>query len=216
MKKILRPISAPITSMICALVTFCMPVTSMLSLDSTRKRQERSPYSYKAAAAIAATHRIASGKKSPTSGDWQFFLEANCGGRRHAFARAGREIPRLHPDPPDARHRVPRAQVRRWVGTTPPARWCRWISAPSVQVSCRQGIAELFQYSLISRIEIDKKLEDLHRQGTALGTRSRAAAPAVLPEAILMGGLRLSRFRKRGSVYAPQTMAARGGAGNRR
>ena len=41
--------------------------------------------------------------------------------------------------------------------TTPPARWCRWISAPSVQVSCRQGIAELFQYSFISRIEIDKK-----------------------------------------------------------
>ncbi len=42
-KKMLRPMSAPITSMICALVTFSMPVTSMLSLDSMRKRHERSP-----------------------------------------------------------------------------------------------------------------------------------------------------------------------------
>src|SRR6266849_4846694 len=39
MKKMLRPISAPITSMICALVTFCIPVTSMLSLDSTQERR---------------------------------------------------------------------------------------------------------------------------------------------------------------------------------
>ena len=59
MKKMLRPMSAPITSMICALVTFCMPVTSMLSLDSTRKRHERSPYSYKPAAAIGRAHRTA-------------------------------------------------------------------------------------------------------------------------------------------------------------
>ena len=34
----------------------------MLSLDSTRKRQERSPYSYKAAAAMAATNRIAAAR----------------------------------------------------------------------------------------------------------------------------------------------------------
>src|SRR5437016_5720225 len=100
----------------------------------------------------------------PTTGGLQFFWEVRCGGRRLAFARAKREIPRLHPGRPNASHRAPRASAERWVGTTPPARWCRRTSAPSVQVSCRQGIAELFQYSFISRIEIDKKSEDLHRR----------------------------------------------------
>jgi hypothetical protein len=91
-------------------------------------------------------------------------LEANRGGRRHAFARAGREIPRLHRDPPNARRRAPRAQAERRVGTTPPARRCRWTSAPSIQVSCRLEIAEHSQYSCISRNEIDKKFVVLHRR----------------------------------------------------
>ena len=85
----------------------------------------------------------------PTAGGWQFSWEANCGGRRHAFARAEMGIPRPHPDRPGARRRVPRAAIqrvnaRRWVGTTLPARWCRWISAPSVQVSCREESLSFF------------------------------------------------------------------------
>jgi hypothetical protein len=44
------------------------------------------------------------------------------------------------------------------VGTTPPARWWGPISAPSVQVSCRCGIAEPSNYNFISRIETDKIL----------------------------------------------------------
>ena len=37
-----------------------------------------------------------------------------------------------------------RANARRWMGTTLPARWCRWISAPSVQVSCREESLSFF------------------------------------------------------------------------
>ena len=42
-KKMLRPMSPPMTSMIWERVTFSRPSISMSSLDSTRKRQECSP-----------------------------------------------------------------------------------------------------------------------------------------------------------------------------
>ena len=87
-------------------------------------------------------------RSMPTRGGWRFSGESNCGGQRHAFARAGRAIPRPHPDRPGARRPSPRAGIhraqterenaQRRLGTALPARWCRWISAPSVQVSCRE------------------------------------------------------------------------------
>src|SRR5579863_2289296 len=110
----------------------------------------------------------------PTTIDWQFFSEENFAGRRPAFARAGTEIPRLHPGRPGA-HRLspdpvcsdrgdPGAQLQRRLDTTPPARWWNPPSAPSVQVSCRLGIAEHSNYNFILRFEVDKRLVLLHRR----------------------------------------------------
>src|SRR5579863_9045268 len=94
----------------------------------------------------------------------RFSWEENFAGRRRAFVRAGKEIPRSNPSRAGARHRSPRAHclradARRWVGTTPPARWCCRTSAPSIQVSCRRGIAEHSNYNFIFKFEIDKMLE---------------------------------------------------------
>jgi hypothetical protein len=38
------------------------------------------------------------------------------------------------------------------VGTTLPARWCRWISAPSVQVSCREESLSFLNITAIVRL----------------------------------------------------------------
>src|SRR5208337_2465583 len=94
----------------------------------------------------------------PTTTGLQFFSEVNFYGRRRAFARAETAIPHPHPGRPGAHRPSPRARRQRWAGTTLPARWSALISAPSVQVSCRCGIAEPSNYNFISRIETDKML----------------------------------------------------------
>jgi hypothetical protein len=53
-------------------------------------------------------------------------------------------------------HGDPGAHLRRWVGTTPPARWWNPTSVPSIQVSCRCEIAEHSNYNFISRSETEK------------------------------------------------------------
>src|SRR5208337_401131 len=94
----------------------------------------------------------------PTTTGLQFFSEVNFYGRRRAFARAETAIPHPHPGRPGAHRPSPRARRQRWAGTTLPARWSALISVPSVQVSCRCGIAEPSNYNFISRIETDKIL----------------------------------------------------------
>src|SRR5215475_11466707 len=100
------------------------------------------------------------------------------------------EIPPPHRDQSGARHQNFRAPAPPAEDTTLPARWSHRFYAPSIQVSCRQKIAERKYYNCISRNEIDKilvlqgslDLDNAKARTSSAGPVSEGARSVHVPE----------------------------------
>src|SRR5579863_5798203 len=66
------------------------------------------------------------------------------------------------------------------MGTTLPARWCRWISAPSVQVSCREESLSFFTIAAFAVRAVDKIFVFCTGGNRIEYRHERATAPATL------------------------------------